>query len=184
MNYNFPHRIKNHLGEELIFHRMEMHGEEQRLIIETYLAPNGKPMMHTHHLQDETLIVLHGKMGYKIEGGEEGIATIGHKITFNRGTAHRFWNAGTDELNCYGWIKPAHNMVFYLTALFNAINESGTDKPAQFDGAYLLYRYRKEHDLPQLPRFVRSVVIPATYGIGKLTGKYKKFEDAPAPLIK
>jgi hypothetical protein len=45
-----------------------------------------------------------------------------------------------------------------------------------------MYRYRKEYDMPELPRFVKSVIIPATYTIGKLSGKYRKFENAPAPL--
>jgi len=103
-------------------------------------------------------------------------------VNFKKGTPHRFWNAGEDVLNCYGWIKPAGNIVFYLTALYNAMNESGSEKPEQFDGAYLLYRYRKEHDLPELPKFVKSFVIPATYTIGKLTGRYKKFADAPTPM--
>jgi hypothetical protein len=66
--------------------------------------------------------------------------------------------------------------------LYNSINESGTERPTQFDGAYLFYRYRKEFDVPEIPKFVKSVIIPATYQIGKLTGKYKKFKDAPAPL--
>src|SRR5205085_220745 len=126
MNYTLPHTIKNHLGEELIFHRMEMEEGEEKLIIETFVAPHTRPVMHTHHQQDESLIVLHGKMRYQIEANEPCYATIGETVTFNRGQAHRFWNAGEDELNCFGWIKPAHNIIFYLTALFNAINESGT----------------------------------------------------------
>ncbi|MFL5740941.1 MAG: cupin domain-containing protein [Flavisolibacter sp.] len=182
MDFKLPHTIKNHLGEELIFHRTEIEDGEEKLIIENYVAPHTPPIKHTHYQQDETLIVLHGKMGYKIGTGEPRYATVGEKAVFKRGQVHSFWNAGEDELNCFGWIQPAHNIIFYLTALFNAINESGTDKPEQFAGAYLLYRYRKEHDLPGLPRFVKSFVIPATYQIGKLTGRYKKFHDAPAPL--
>lgn len=182
MNYSLPHTIKNHLGEELIFHRMEVEDGEEKLIIENYVAPNAAPIMHTLHRQDELLIVLHGKMGYQFSGEEPRYATIGERVFFKRGTPHRFWNAGKDELNCFGWIKPAYNIVFYLTALYNAMKESGSAKPEQFDTAYLLHRYRKEFDMPELPKFVKSVVLPATYRIGKLTGKYKKFKDAPAPL--
>ncbi len=182
MNYTLPHIIKNPLGEELTFHRMEVEDGEEKLIIETYVPPHARPIMHTHHVQDESLTVLHGKMAYQLGDGEVNYATIGQTVMFKRGIPYRFWNAGEDELNCFGWIKPAYNIIFYLTALYNAMNESGSEKPEQFDGAYLLYRYRKEHEMPELPKFVKAFVIPATYTIGKMTGRYKKFEHAPAPL--
>ena len=181
MTFQLPHTIRNK-GEELIFHRIDRENGIEKLIIENIVQPNAGPIMHTMHMQDEALTVLKGKMGYQIMGEEARYAQIGETITFKKGTPHRFWNAGKEELNCFGWIKPANNALFYLTALYDAMNESETERPEQFDTAYLLYRYRKEYDMPQLPRFVRSVVIPATYTIGKLTGKYKKFEGAPEPI--
>ena len=182
MNRNLPHKIKNHLGEELIFHRLEMDKGEEKLIIENYVAPNTPPIKHTFYQQDEWLVVLHGKMGYQIEGEPTKYAGIGEFVFFKRGVPHKFWNAGTDELNCFGWIKPANNIIFYLESLYNSINETGTDKPDQFDSAYLLRHYGKEFDIPELPKLVKTLVLPATYGIGKITGKYKKFKNAPAPL--
>ena len=182
MTFSLPHTIKNHLGEELIFHRIEMEDGEEKLIVENYVEPNAGPIMHTHFRQDEGFTVLHGKLGYQMMGEEPRYAGIGETIVFKRGVPHRFWNAGQDVLNCYGWIKPANNIVFYLTALYNAMNESGTERPEQFDAAYLFYRYRNEFDVPELPKFVKSVIIPATYGIGKLTGRYRKFKNAPEPL--
>jgi mannose-6-phosphate isomerase-like protein (cupin superfamily) len=182
MNFNLPHTIKNHLGEELIFHRIENDGEIEKVIIENYVAPHSRPIMHIHYMQDESLTVLHGKMAYQIGQEDVKYIRVGETVLFKRGTAHRFWNAGEDELNCFGWISPVNNIIFYLTALYNAMNESGTEKPTQFDGAYLLYRYRREHDMPELPKFVKSFVIPATYTIGKLTGRYRKFDGAPEPV--
>lgn len=182
MNYSLPHIIKNHLGEELIFHRIEMEDGEEKLIVENYVAPDAGPIMHTHYMQDECLTVLQGMLGYQIMGEETKYAGIGETVMFKRGTPHRFWNAGSGELNCFGWIKPANNIIFFLTALYNSINETGKERPNQFDGAFLMHRYRNEFDMPEIPKFVKSVIIPATYQIGKLTGKYKKYKDAPAPL--
>lgn len=181
MNKNLPLTIKNHLGEELTFHRIEMEDGEEKLIIENYVAPNSPVIKHTYYMQDELLVVLHGRLGYQIEGEEVKYAGIGETVLFKKGTPHKFWNAGKDELNCFGWIKPANNIIFYLSSLYDSINETGTDKPDQFDTAYLLYRYRKEFDIPELPKIVKSVVLPAKYGIGKISGKYKKFKDAPQP---
>ena len=182
MNITLPHRIKNDLGEELIFHRMENEDGEEKLIVECYVEPNAGPIMHTHHKQDESFTVLNGKLGYQLKGEEPCFAGVGETVFFKRGVPHRFWNAGKDELNCYGYIKPANNVVFYLTALFNAQKESGKEIPEPFDSAYLLYRYRKEYGMSGLPRFVNAVIIPATYTIGKLRGRYKKFEQAPEPM--
>jgi mannose-6-phosphate isomerase-like protein (cupin superfamily) len=182
MNYSLPLTIKNRLGEELIFHRMEIEEGEEKLIIENYVLPNTPPIKHIYYMQDEFLIVLHGKMGYQVEGEDVKYATIGETILFKKGKPHKFWNAGTDELNCFGWIKPANNIIFYLSALYGSMNETGSNKPSQFDTAYLLYRYRKEFDDLELPKIVKSLVLPAKYGIGKITGKYRKFKDAPTPL--
>lgn len=182
MNTTLPRKIKNHLGEELIFHRTEMDKGEEKLIIENYVSPHTPPIKHTFYQQDEWLVVLHGKMGYQIESQPAKYIGIGETVFFKRGVPHKFWNAGKDELNCYGYIKPANNIIFYLESLYNSINETGTEKPDQFDTAYLLRRYRKEFDIPEIPKLVKTLVLPATYGIGKIAGKYRKFKDAPQPL--
>ena len=59
---------------------------------------------------------------------------------------------------------------------------TGTSRPALFDAAYLTTRYKSEYDLAELPGFVKKVLIPATYYVGKLLGKYKHFEGAPEPV--
>ena len=180
MEKTLPLTIKNGLGEELIFHRMEIEEGEEKLIIENYVAPGSPPIKHIYYMQDEFLVVLHGKMGYQVEGEEVKYAGIGETVLFKKGKPHKFWNAGNDELNCFGWIKPAYNVIFYLSTLYESVDEDGN--PDQFDTAYLHYRYRKEFDDPEIPKIVKSFVLPAKYGIGKITGKYRKFRDAPAPL--
>jgi hypothetical protein len=95
---------------------------------------------------------------------------------------HRFWNAGEKVLHCNGWVKPANTIVFFLSSIYAAQNKSGSERPEKFDGAYLLVRYASEYDLAEIPGFVRKVIIPVTYYIGLLLGKYKHFKNAPAPV--
>ncbi len=181
MNITLPHKIKNHLGEELIFHRIEKEkGEEEKLIIESYVSPGTPAIRHTYN-QDEYLVVLQGKMGYQIEGKEPQIIGIGETAFFRKGIPYKFWNAGKDELNCFGWIRPTKNVVDYLTALYESINKNKVKTPASFDSAYLLHHYPEEFDIP-VPKFVKTLVLPAAYGIGKITGKYKKRKDVRASL--
>ncbi|HNB81967.1 MAG TPA: hypothetical protein PLP14_07710, partial [Chitinophagaceae bacterium] len=67
-------------------------------------------------------------------------------------------------------------------AVYNAQNKSGKAQPEAFDSAYLLTQYASEYDMPDIPAFVKKVIFPITMFIGKLTGKYKHFREAPEPL--
>lgn len=182
MNITYPHTIENPIGEKLIFKSIQHEPDGDKVIVENFVTPGNGPIMHTHFLQDEELTVVIGKLGYQVLGEAEQYAAEGETVHFKRGTPHRFWNAGEDVLNCTGWIKPANTIVFYLSAIYAAQNKSGNAQPETFDAAYLMTRYAKEYDLPELPSFVKKIIIPFTCFIGKLLGKYKHFANAPEPV--
>ncbi|HET6768922.1 MAG TPA: cupin domain-containing protein [Chitinophagaceae bacterium] len=184
MKITYPHTIENCVGEKIIFHSIQQEPDGDRVIVENFVTPGHGPVMHTHFLQEEELMVIKGRLGYQVWGQEGKYVNEGEAVLFKRGTAHRFWNAGNEILNCKGWIKPANTIVFFLTALYAAQNKSGKAQPEPFDAAYLMTRYGKEYDLPEIPGFVKKMIIPLTYMIGRLLGKYKKFEDAPEPVRK
>jgi len=103
-------------------------------------------------------------------------------VLFTRGTPHKFWAEGDQDLKINGWIQPAHNVVFFLSTLYAAQNKSGNAQPDAFDGAFLLHNYANEYELPEIPGFVRKVIFPITVFIGNAIGKYKHLKDAPKPL--
>jgi quercetin dioxygenase-like cupin family protein len=182
MNYRFPHIIENCIGEKLIFKEVVQEPDGDKLLCENYVVPKSGPPMHTHFLQEEALTVVEGQIGYQVQGGQPQYAGVGETVVFKRGVPHRFWNAGDDILHCTGWVKPANTIVFYLTSVFEAQNKTGTARPETFDGAYLLKRYASEYDMAELPKFVKKVIIPVTYYMGRLLGKYKHFKNAPDPV--
>jgi quercetin dioxygenase-like cupin family protein len=182
MTINYPHTIENCVGEKLIFKELQKEADGDRLLVENYVAPGSGPVMHTHLLQDESLTVVRGLLGYQIQGEPNKHARKGETIYFMRGTPHRFWNEGEDVLHCKGWLKPANTIVFFLSSLYAAQNKSGKAEPEQFDGAYLIQRYSTEYDLPGIPKFVKKIIIPMTYRIGKLLKKYDHFKNAPEPV--
>jgi len=182
MQITFPHIIENCIGEKLIFQSLEKEPDGDRLVGENFVAPGIGPLMHTHWLQDESLTVLKGKIGYQVQGQPEQFAGEGETVLFKRGTAHRFWNAGTGILHCKVWVKPANTFVFFITSIFAAQNKSGSARPEMFDAAYLMTRYASEYDLTEIPVFVKKIVIPLTYYTGKILGKYGHFKDAPTPV--
>ncbi len=182
MNIVYPHIIENCIGEKLIFKELQKEPDGDRLIVENYVTPTNGPLMHTHLLQDESLTVINGKIGYQVQGQPEQFAGEGETVLFKRGVPHRFWNAGQEVLHCKGWLKPANTIVFFLSSIYAAQNKSGNAEPEKFDGAYLMTRYASEYDLPEIPTFVKKIIIPITYHIGRLLGKYKHFRDAPEPV--
>lgn len=182
MKITYPHTIENSTGEKLIFKSVQHEPDGDRVIVENFVAPGDGPPMHTHWLQDESLTVVKGKIGYQIPGQEKRYAGEGETVLFERGVPHRFWNAGKETLNCVGWVKPANTIVFFLSAMYAAQKKSGKGQPETFDGAYLITRYAKEYDMAEIPKFVKKVVLPVTYFAGKILGKYKHFKDAPTPL--
>lgn len=182
MNFTLPHTIESGLGEQMIFKEIIREPDGDKVIIEGRCRPKAGPTMHVHLKQDEALTVVQGKMGCQILGQEPVFYSVGETATFLRNVPHRFWNAGDDELVVSSWVKPVNSLIFFLTALYAAQKKSGTGRPEMFDAAYLMTRYKSEYDLPELPSFVKKVVMPITYRIGQLLGKYKKFDGAPEPL--
>ena len=178
MQHPFPFSIETKYGERINFLRME----GDKLLLEGFCTPMAGPGFHTHLRQDEGVTVVSGKIGYQIWGEELNYGGPGDSVTFERGVPHCFWNAGDDDLHITGWISPAENVVFFLSTLYDALNRGENKRPEMFDAAYLTCRYRREYDVPDMPDFVKKVVMPIAYFIGNLTGKYHKFSDAPQPM--
>ncbi|RDB05335.1 cupin domain-containing protein [Runella aurantiaca] len=182
MDYSLPQTIDNHLGEKLIFKRILHEPDGDVLIGENFVQPGSGPPMHTHWLQDEGFTVLKGRIGYQLAGKPKQYANVGESIVFKRGVPHRFWNDGSEVLHCEAWLKPANTIIFFLSSIFAAQNKSGKAQPEFFDASYLLTRYASEYEMNEIPYFVRNVVMPIAYRIGRLFNKYEHFKDAPEPV--
>ncbi len=182
MRYNHPHTISNVEGEELTFVGVREDERGPWLEVTNRVAPGKGPVMHVHHRQEEGLTVEKGRIGYQILGEEEQFAEEGETVVFSPGTPHRFWNAGDDTLECSGYIRPPENVEYFLTEIYDSINRNGGGQPDPFDGAFLLGRYRSEFGMPEIPPFVVAVIFPIQRLIGRITGKYKRYSDAPKAM--
>lgn len=182
MEFTLPHTIENGHGEKIIFKEIIKEPNGDKVIIEGYCKPKSGPTMHVHFKQDESLTVVKGKMGCQILGEEPVYYTAGQTAIFLRNVPHRFWNDGEDDLVISSWVKPANSIIFFLSTLYAAQKKSGTERPEAFDAAYLMTRYKNEYGLPEMPSFVKNVVMPITYFVGQILGKYKNFDGAPEPL--
>ena len=180
--YTYPHIITNGNGETITFLKHVKNAGEDYLEVENFVMPNHGPPMHVHFKQAEGLTVKKGKIGIQELGKEAQYFGEGQSVTFNAGIPHRFWNAGTEALQCTGWIKPAHNVEYFLTELYKSTEANGGKMPGMFDAAYLSNRYKSEFEMMEIPKFVKKNIFPVLIFIGKALGKYKKYANAPAPL--
>jgi hypothetical protein len=106
---------------------------------------------------------------------------VGETVAFAPGIAHRLWNAGTTEAYYTGWAKPAYNLEYMLTALYQSMREN-RGRPGMFDLAFLVTRYRSEFGTYVVPGFVQKLMFPVLVILGTAFGKYDKFKDAPEPV--
>jgi quercetin dioxygenase-like cupin family protein len=174
MNLQFPYSFKNCAGETIIFHEPVKKAGGDRLVGENFVEPKCGSPTHVHWLQEKGLAVVKGKMGYQIQGQPEQFVTAGETVVFDKGTPHRFWNAGDEMLNCKAWVKPAHSNAYFMQAVYNAQNKSGKSEPELFDGAYLLTRYKSEYDILDIPAPVKKIVFPVVHFIGIVTCQHAR----------
>lgn len=178
----YPYTIDNGAGERLTFLRRTDDPAGGSLEGEARVAPGAGPPMHVHHLQEEGFTVIQGRIGYQVAGQEPGFAEAGETVVFPAGRAHRFWNAGEDELRCEAYIRPAGNADYFLEALFASQKANGGQMPSLFDVAFLAQRYRTEYAMVGIPAPVQRLVFPALVRIGRLLGRYDRYFDAPEPM--
>jgi uncharacterized cupin superfamily protein len=180
--YIYPHTIENGAGESLTFLRRVPGTNGDRLEVENVVKPGSGPPMHVHHYQEEALTVVEGRIGYQRPGEPAQFAGPGETVTFLAGEAHRFWNAGAENLRCKGYIEPADNIEYFLGAIYESQKQSRGPWPDPFDAAFLTRRYRSEFSLVEIPAPVQRFVFPIQVAIGTLLGRYKKYADAPEPV--
>jgi quercetin dioxygenase-like cupin family protein len=178
----YPHTIENGAGERITFLRKSPRPGGDRLEIENVVAPGAGPPMHIHYYQEEVLTVREGRIGYQRPGEPEQFAGPGDTVTFKAGEPHRFWNAGTADLRCTGYVEPADNVEYFLTELYASTKRAGGTRPDPFDAAFLIWRYRTEFAMVEIPTAVQRVVFPLQMALGTLLGRYRKYADAPVPV--
>lgn len=153
----YPYTIENGAGEQLTFLGVVRAPNGARVEAEGLAQPGAGPPMHVHHLQEEAMRVVSGRLGYQVLGEEPKFAGPGELAVFAPGVPHRWWNAGVVELCTTGWARPPDNIEFFLGALFASAKANG-GRPSVFDAAFLVTRYRSEYAMLAIPEIGRAHV--------------------------
>jgi quercetin dioxygenase-like cupin family protein len=181
-SHQYPHTIENGAGERLTFLRRVAGRTGDRLEVTVVSAPGSGPPMHVHHLQTEAMTVDEGRLAYQYAGEPPRYAGPGESVTFLPGAPHRWWNPDNVPLKCHGYVEPAHNIEFFLGAIFDAQQRGGSSRPVIWDVAFLASRYRSEFAMLEIPALVQRLLFPLIITVGRLLGRYARYADAPAPV--
>src|SRR4051812_17968446 len=181
MSSEYPHTIDDRHGSRITFLGVRSDTRGEYLALTGAVDPGAGPPEHVHHLQDESVTVVSGRLGIAIPGEPVRFAEAGETVVFPAGVPHRFWNAGDTELTMTGEARPPHNLEWYLTRTYESMATHG-GRPGAFDGAFLSTRYRAEFTITAIPAPVRRFVLPVQAALGRLLGKYRSFADAPPPV--
>lgn len=186
MSNNYPRSIDNGNGEILTFVRREVVDGVERVILTGEVQPGKGPPMHAHLKQTESLTCVKGKLGVQIQGEEPRILGPGETATFGPGVPHRFWAEGDEVLQVSGYVSPPDNVEYFLGKVYESIktNAAPDGRPADYDAAFLLGHFRDEYAMPEIPAFVQKAIFPILRGVGRITGKHRRFGDAPDPIAR
>jgi quercetin dioxygenase-like cupin family protein len=176
----YPRTIEDGSGLRLTFVGRRRDERGDVLDVRNEVAPGAGPPMHVHHIQEESLTVERGRLGYQLLGEAEQHAGPGETVTFAPGVPHRFWNAGDEQLVCTGWARPPHNLEYFLTELYASTRRHGGKRPGLLDGAWLSHRYRDEFESLEIPAPIRRFVFPV---LARLAGPLvrRRYAEAPEP---
>jgi hypothetical protein len=134
--------------------------------------------MHAHHVQEESLTVKEGRIGYQIAGRPDRFAEPAETVTFAPVQMHRFWNAGDGCCAARDRSVPRQPRVLPHRGAMRR----GGGRPDPFDAAYLLGRYRTEFAQGDIPAPVRVLVFPILRAVGRLLGRDRRYVNAPPPI--
>ena len=106
-------------------------------------------------------------------GGKHFQVGAGGSADFARGSAHRWWNDGEQELMLRGVATPAVDLDRFLQALFEVVNAGPPGRPPIFYLAHVLHRHRNTQLTLVVPRVLQRALFPIVVLLGTVLGKYR-----------
>ena len=160
-------------GERLVFRKTSRETGGQAVVFETFVQPNGfVAAAHVHPKQDEQFEILHGSVGFKIDG-KNIVAGPGQRIRVPAGTPHRFWNAGEEEAHFVCEVQPALQFEQLIETMFSLAADGKTNRKGMPNPLRLAVIANEHFDtvrLPFPPAFLQRIGLALGAPVGRLAG--------------
>ena len=174
-------------GERITFVATSRDTDGEAVVIETVVQPHGfVAAAHVHPSQSERFAVAEGSLGLKV-GRKKRTLEIGDVVTVEPGTAHRFWNAGEDEVRFVCEVRPALQFESLLETMF-ALAADGKTNPRGMPNPLRLAVIAKQHfdtvRLPFPPAWMQKAGLVLGAPLGRLLGYLPTYEpEAGVPVL-
>ena len=160
-------------GERITFVATSRDTDGEAVVIETVVQPHGfVAAAHVHPSQSERFAVVEGSLGLKV-GRKKRTLEPGDVVTVEPGTAHRFWNAGEDEVRFVCEVRPALQFESLLETMFALAADGKTNRkgmPNPFRLAAIAHAHFDTVQLPFPPAFVQRIGLALGTPLGRLLG--------------
>ena len=171
-----------HTGERLTLRRVKNASNLEELHLSGTLPPHSEgPPLHVHFAEDEHGEVISGTLSAMLDGKTIQV-NAGSRARVPKGSAHRWWNDGDQELVFQGVATPAVDLDRYLQAVFEVINAGPLRRPPIFYLAHVMHQHRHTQLVLAAPRLVQRVLFPIIVFLGTVLGKYRGTDWPGCPV--
>ncbi len=173
--------------ERMTFLKTAAETNGEYVLIELRAAPGGVvAAAHVHPAQTETFDVISGTLGAKV-GGKKIEAKAGDVLVVEPRVAHKWWNAGEDELVFRCEVRPALQFEQLIETMFSLAADGKTNKkgmPNPLRLAVIANHHLGDVQLPVVPRWMQKAALALGAPTGRIFGFQSNYvpagESAPA----
>jgi len=171
-------------GERITFLAASADTGGEAVVIETVVQPDGFVAAgHVHPFQSERFAVAAGTLGLKV-GRNEITLRPGEVATVEAGTAHRFWNAGEEQVRFVCEVRPALQFESLLETMFALATDGKTSRkgmPSPLRLAVIAKAHFDTVRLPFPPAWIQRTALAMGAPVGRVFGYQPTYPSDPGP---
>jgi quercetin dioxygenase-like cupin family protein len=170
-------------GETLVFRTTSADSNGERVVVETFVEPNGAvAAAHVHPAQEERFEVLAGEVEFRL-GKRKLVAKPGDRVLVPAGTPHRFRNVGEETAHFVCEVTPALGFEQLIETMFSLaedgkVNKKGMPNPLRL--AVIAKHHFGDVQLPFPPAWLQRLGLALGAPLGRLVG-YRPTYEPQAP---
>src|SRR4029078_537463 len=160
-------------GETLVFRTTSADTNGERVVVETFVEPNGAvAAAHVHPGQEERFGVLAGELEFRL-GKRKLVAKPGDRVLVPAGTPHKFRNVGDDTAHFVCEFTPALGFEQLIETMFSLAEDGKVSKKGMPNPLRLAVIARHHFDdvrLPVIPHVLQRILLALGPRIGRVFG--------------
>ena len=168
-------------GERLTFVKTASDTAGEVTVVEVTVRPDGfVAAAHVHPKQTEIFRIASGRMGVKL-GRDKLEAGPGEVLTIEPGVAHKFWNAGEDDLVFVAEVRPSLEWESLIETMYSLAADGKTSKkgmPNPFRLAVIANAHFDVVQLPVIPAWMQKAALAMGAPLGKALGYAPTYQPA------